>query len=743
MNVYTEFLKRKSLRKESHGVVVERSTVNKSLFPFQFALVIWACRKGRSAIFADTGLGKAAMSVEFARLIGKPALILAPLSVAKQTIWEAKKVLDYEDIRYSNDGNAKALITITNYEHTRKFNEDEYETVILDESSLLKGLDGKTRKLLTKKFRDTPYKLCCTATPAPNDIAEIANHAEFLGIMSREDMLSCFFVHRHGGNGTTGHWDLKGHAREPFYRWLSSWAMAMKRPSDLGYSDDGFILPPLTVTPHFVKTDYKPSGEMFPTRLAGITGRSEARKATLKERVSFAAELVNSISDEQWIVWCGRNDESDELRRRITGSVEVKGADSVDSKVSAIERFTAGDIRVIVTKPSIFGFGLNLQNCHRMVFVGLSDSFESYYQAIRRCYRFGQKNPVDVHIVLSEAESAIYDNVKRKEAEAIRMTEELIKNASEYEREEIAGIDEQRFEYRTDTVEHVGGAYKVMLGDSCERLKEIEDESIGLSVYSPPFMSLYAYSDTERDLGNSKTDEEFWEHYKQFIIEELLRVTMPGRHTCVHCQQIPATKVKDGFIGLKDFRGDLIRSYTEKGWIHHGEICIDRDPQAQAVRTKTKGLLFVTKDKDSSWLRPALADYILVFRKSGENREEIKCDLTNEEWIQWARPVWYDVKETEVLNTYEGKDQKDERHICPLQLGTIRRCLRLWSNKNDLVLSPFMGIGSEGYVSMELGRRFVGIELKPSYFRAAVKNIKNAYDHQEHQLDMFAEMEEE
>lgn len=735
MTAYAEFLEKKTIRQSAVGIDVDPNRINSNLFDFQRDFVRWACRKGRCAIFADTGLGKASMQVEIARLIDKPALLLAPLSVAKQTIWEAKKILNYEDISYSNDGKRKAALTITNYEHAHKFNEDEFETIVIDESSILKGLDGKTRKLLTNKFRNVTYRFCCTATPAPNDIAEIANHAEFLGIMSREDMLSCFFVHRHGSNGSVGGWDLKGHAREPFYRWLASWSMAIKKPSDLGYSDDGFILPRLEIMPHFVETDWRPDGELFAIQLQGITQRSEVRRETLEERVSFASDLVNRAPDDQWIVWCGRNDESAEMTKRISGAVEVKGSDSVDHKIDSIERFVIGDIRVLVTKPAIFGFGMNLQNCHRMVFVGLSDSFEIYYQAIRRCYRFGQKHPVVVDIVLSEAESVIYHNVKRKEAEAKKMTEELIKNAAQYEREEISGMNESRFEYSEDTVEQPG-VYKLMLGDSVERIKEIDDESVGVSVYSPPFMSLYAYSDTERDMGNSKSSEDFWKHYS-FITNEILRVTLPGRHTLVHCQQIPATNVRDGYIGMRDFRGDLIRHYIEHGWIYHGEVCLDKCPQAQAIRTKAKGLMFVQKDKDSSWLRPGLADYILVFRKPGENPVPINCDVTNEEWIQWAHPVWYGINETEVLKPAEGRDEKDERHIAPLQLETIHRCLRLWSNQGELVFSPFMGIGSEGYVAMELNRRFIGIELKPSYFKAACNNIRSMYDNQERQLDLF------
>lgn len=270
-----------------------------------------------------------------------------------------------------------------------------------------------------------------------------------------------------------------------------------------------------------------------------------------------------------------------------------------------------------------------------------------------------------------------------------------------------------------------GAGWRVMLGDSCERLAEVPNESVGLSVYSPPFASLFTYSPSDRDLGNSTSRSEFIEHYG-FIIDEVLRVTMPGRLTAVHCQQIATQKGRDGAIGLSDFRGDLIRAHVERGWIFHGEVTIDKDPQAQAIRTKATSLMFVTLNKDSSMSRPALADYVLLFRKPGDNETPIKPDCDNETWIEWARPVWYDIRETDTLNTAVAKENNDERHICPLQLPLIERCIRLWSNRGETVLSPFTGIGSEGYVAVKWRRKFVGCELKPSYWHTAVRNLQLA-----------------
>jgi hypothetical protein len=270
-----------------------------------------------------------------------------------------------------------------------------------------------------------------------------------------------------------------------------------------------------------------------------------------------------------------------------------------------------------------------------------------------------------------------------------------------------------------------GEHFHLMLGDSCERLAEVDDNSADLSIYSPPFASLFTYSPSERDLGNSKDRAQFLEHYR-FIVDHLLRVTKPGRLAVVHCQQLSTTKAMHGVVGLTDFRGDLIRAHTAAGWIFHGEVTIDKDPQAQAIRTKAHALMFQTLNRDSASSRPAMADYLLIFRKPGDNAVPIKPECDNETWIQWARPVWYGIKETNTLNTGVARDDADERHICPLQLDLIDRCIRLWSNSGETVLSPFAGIGSEGYEAVRLGRRFVGCELKPSYWRTAVTNLERA-----------------
>lgn len=427
---YREFLLGKRIMAPAVGSEVAPEDVNPILFPFQRDLVRWSIRKGRASIFADCGLGKTFMQLEFARLTGEPTLVLAPLGVTSQTVKEAEKL--GIEAAYARDQSEATKITVTNYERLDRFDASAFGTIVLDESSILKSINSKTRQALIRVFRGTRWRLCCTATPAPNDTAEIGNHAEFLGLQSRAEMLATFFVHN------DRNWLLKGHARRPFYRWLASWAMTIRKPSDLGYPDDGFSLPPLEIIPVVVPTDWKPDGQLISTGLQGITQRVEVRRATADARVAAAACLIESEPGEQWLGWCGLNAESDALAAAIPGAENVQGSDSAERKAEALLGFAGGQVRTLVTKPKVAGFGMNFQGCARMIFVGIGDSYETYYQAIRRCWRFGQTRPVKAYIVLSEPEEAIYQNVLRKEADATRVAEELIANAAEYERAELA-----------------------------------------------------------------------------------------------------------------------------------------------------------------------------------------------------------------------------------------------------------------------------------------------------------------
>jgi len=588
---------------------------------------------------------------------------------------------------------------------------------LVHNSSILKSIDGATRGILLDNFGSVPWKMCCTATPCPNDISELANHCEFLGIMSREEMLASFFVHDDEG------WRLRGHARDPFYRWLASWAMALKSPTDLGYDGSRFVLPPLSIEDVVVPTTWRRDGELFPGALKGITDRSSVRKKSAADRVSVAARLANEC-DGQVIVWCGLNEESTLATEAIDGSVEVCGNQTIDDKIERLNGFVNGRHRVLVTKPKVAGFGLNLQNAATMIFLGLGDSFESYYQCIRRSWRYGQKRPVRAIVVVTDHETEIVANVRRKETQANEMSASMIAAAREYEMQEL-GNDHGETE-RIDRAKHHGKGWALWQGDCVQEMREhVDADSIDLSVYSPPFISLYTYSATNRDVGNSRDEVTFFGHFG-FVIAELLRVTKPGRISACHVSQVPALLQRDGYIGMKDFRGKTIEAFERGGFVYHGEVCIDKDPQAQAIRTHSKGLLFTQLRKDASWIRPAMADYILVFRKPGEPADPIKPELTNDEWIEWARPIWYGIRESNTLNVAEARGAEDDRHICPLALGTIERVVRLWSNPGETVLSPFAGIGSEGYVSLKFGRKFVGCELKPLYCRTAARNLDTA-----------------
>jgi len=629
--------------------------------------------------------------------------------------------LECNVVRGQADVNRPGLY-VTNYEKLHAFQPSEWEAVVLDESSILKNQDGKTRNYLIGEWSVVPHRLCCTATPAPNDIAELGNHAEFLGVMRRGEMLGRFFV-----NDDTG-WHLKGHAREKFYEWMSTWAIVFQRPGQLGFgaTDDAFDLPPLSVESETVHVDKnafaRRSGRLFVSGLAGIEGRLHARRESLPARVERAATIIRE-SGEPWVVWCGLNNEGRELASQLPGSALVEGAMSADKKVSEMERFMGGASNVLITKVKVAGFGLNLQHCNNVMFLGISDSYEMYYQAIRRCWRYGQQRPVRVVIVSSDVEEVVLDNIRRKESEHQGVIDSMVSRASFYGTLALAGqvAPPRNNECRTDS----GDGWTLHLGDCIEQMGRLDPESVDFSVFSPPFLNLFSYSDDDCDLGNATTDDEFRAMFRH-VADGLHRITRQGRLVAVHVAQVAAKKAHDGFIGLKDFRGLAISVMQDGGFDYHGDITIDKNPQAQAVRTHSKSLLFKQLKKDASWLRPGLADYLLVFRKPGDPDVPIHPDISNEEWIKWAHPVWYGIRESDTLNAAEARTERDEKHIAPLQLPVIERAIRLWSNPGEVVFSPFAGIGSEGYVALLNNRQFVGVELKPEYYAVALKNLSRA-----------------
>jgi len=415
--------------KMSHSLPtpVDHGEIAEHLFPFQRELVKRALAAGRYALFTDTGTGKTAMQVEWARHVSAHGrvLILAPLAVANQTVAEAKKF--GVDAAYMRGDDKTTKIAVTNYEMLERFNADDFIGIVLDESSILKSYTGRTRNAIIEAFSQTQYRLAATATPSPNDHTELGNHSEFLGYKTRTEMLAEYFVH---DGGSTQNWRLKGHAKDIFWGWVLSWAAIMSKPSDLGYADDGFDLPALKTHEHVIALDQgiaRSAGFLFIPQVTSLNEQRAIRRSTISERVSKANLIAREC--DSCIVWCELNDESDEASKLIDGAVNLQGSDSLEDKERKLLGFSSGEIRVLITKPSIAGFGMNWQHCSNMVFVGPSHSFEQTYQAIRRCWRFGQEREVNVHFIRTDADGEIVKNFQRKESSHREMMSAMAKEA--------------------------------------------------------------------------------------------------------------------------------------------------------------------------------------------------------------------------------------------------------------------------------------------------------------------------
>lgn len=886
------------------------------LFEWQKVVVSWAIKQGRAALFAECGLGKTPMQLEWAdqvcRHTGGSVLILAPLAVSPQTVAEGAKFGIVVNHARSQD-DVKPGVNITNYERLDLFKPEHFAGVVLDESSILKAFTGKTRIELTNAFQRTPFRLCCTATPAPNDYTEMGQHADFLGVCSPAQMLATYFIN---DTFNTGDWRLKGHARTAFWEWVATWAACVSKPSDIGFPDDGYNLPALnlfTEMVHVDQTSQRQDGELFRNPTLSATNLHQEMRITNEARCKRVAEIVGN-STEDFNVWCNTNYESEELIRRLPYAVEVRGDDSTDLKeavakwfsgielaedeltmiakkcknmacgkkntkrtesentqaIQSIEhsieqdaelqrktKYTCESItqgteinglsepqnskhcitknaekntehalsteqksksnqsnsgvkthtskseeglrntdlqsssltqclnykedavlsvecqtqaerksshllttatqltksedfyarhvisesesfemtledwkkrlltsrKVVISKGAIFGFGLNFQSCHNSIFCGLSYSYEQLHQMLRRNWRFGQKSPVNSYIVQADTEGPILDAIREKMAKHEEMKTEM--------RQAALSLKNQThtIKMKTDINEEKGPDFTVYHGDCVRVAKEkLADESIDFSIFSPPFADLFTYSDDIADMGNCGGLDEFMVQFG-FLIYELMRVTVPGRECAVHCCDLLATKWKDGDIEFKDFSGAIVTAFRSRGWLLHSKVTIWKDPVTEMQRTKAHGLLYKTLRTDSANVRVGAPDYLLVFRKPGKNPKPI--DHTTDEipldrWQKLASPVWFDVDQGNVLNGREAREDRDERHICPLQLDVINNALTLWSAPGDTVFSPFTGIGSEGYCALQMGRKFVGAELKESYFKTACDNLKSA-----------------
>ena len=721
---YKAFLDRKAKTHPATGLpYADIGRVHNSLFGWQKAIVRWALWKGRACLFEDCGLGKTVQQLAWAQKVPGNVLLLAPLAVADQTAEEARKFGIKAEV--SRDGRVTCPITITNYEMMHRFDMSQFTGIVLDESSIIKSHMGKFRTELLAAAQSIPYRLACTATPSPNDHMELGNHAEFVGAMTRAEMLATYFVH---DGGCTSKWRLKGHAVADFWAWVATWAVMVRTPSDIGFESDAMVLPPLTTQEHIVRVETKQEGMLFALPVQSLNDQRTARRDTMSARVAKVAAMVNDTPGH-WIVWCELNAEGDALTAAIEGAVQVSGADSLDAKRAKMHAFSDGETRVLVTKPKIAGFGMNWQHCAQMAFVGLSHSFEQYYQAVRRCWRFGQERAVTVHVVSTDVEIAVLQNIKRKQAQADHMAAQMVEHMSETMKRQISGGVITNTPYQTNS--QTGDGWTVHLGDCVDVVKSLPDESIDYSVFSPPFASLYTYSHSDRDMGNCVNHAEFFEHFR-FLVSELFRTLKSGRLISFHCMDLPTSKARDGFIGLTDFRGALIKMFTDAGFILHSTVCIWKDPVTAMQRTKALGLLFKQLRKDSAMSRQGIPDYLITVRKPGANLEPITHEIGSETeipvnvWQRYASPVWMDIKPNDTLQYRSAREHDDERHICPLQLGVVGRAMELWSNPGDLVLSPFTGIGTEGHVALKKGRRFVGAELKRSYYEQACRNLAAA-----------------
>lgn len=754
---YQEFLKSKLQNVQISGFEVSEDQINPMLFKFQNACVRWALRLGKAALFEECGLGKTFQQIEWARLVseytGGKVLILAPLAVAGQTVLEAQKLGVM--VKYvCEQSEVDTAISITNYDRLHLFDTTVFQGVVLDESSILKSFMGKTKQALIRAFRQTPYKLCCTATPAPNDFVELGTHAEFLNIKTQSEMLATWFINDASNTGT---WRLKRHAQKDFWRWLTSWAVCMSKPGDLGveYDMPEFLLPELNVVECRLAAAQASidrahaEGRLIPDDSPSSTGMHKVKRESLSERVAEVRRIFDTIPNEEPVlIWCDTDYEADDLKREFPEAVEVRG--STKDKEAKLLGFANNEFRVLIVKPSIAGFGLNYQNCANQILVGVSYSFEKFYQAIRRSWRFGQENPVNVYAIYAETEGNIMVILKHKQEEFKKMQKAMNKAVQEN------GLfrDADKSQVTTGAINTVtGDNWTLHMGDCVEQIKRIPDNSVGLTVYSPPFPDIFMYTDSIRDMGNSLNDGEFQEHY-MYLLPEILRITIPGRLSVVHCVDLPSFKYKHGHTGLRDFPGEIIKAHLEAGWIYHSRVTIWKDPVVEMQRTKAHALLhknFVAKGEQ---VRQGIPDYLVVFRKpDGEGAENVKQsrelgDYVGTEpptvgeytgfnrpqndaysialWQRYASPVWFDIDQTNVLNFKLGKGTEDEKHICPLQLDVIKRAIDLWTNKGDTVFTPFAGVGSEVVSAIKMGRKAVGIELKESYFKTAIKFLKEA-----------------
>jgi DNA modification methylase len=730
---YEEFIENKKRKYTDSGFEISENELNNKLFDFQKHIVKTALKKGKYCIFSECGTGKTFMQIEWANQIlrkeNKSVLIITPLAVSLQTIQEGHK-LGVKIEKYKNQ--IAPGIYVINYEQIEKISMADFVGVVLDESGILKNFTGAYRNLIIESCRFVKYKLACTATPSPNDDLELGSHAEFIDDMTSQDMRAVFFTTEkniiHGEK-----YRLKRHAEKEFYKWISTWATVLTKPSDLGYSDVGYNLPEMEIIERHIKIDIRDNnaGLFNETAVTATTFNQELR-LTMDQRIAECLEIIKELKPtDNCIVWVKHNEEADILEKAIPGSRQVKGSDSVEKKEQNLIGFSKNEFRFLITKAKIAQFGLNYQNCHNQIFCSFDFSFESLYQAIRRSYRFGQKEKVNIFMVTTDTMENVLQAIESKKLKFDKLRDGVVKMSNEIF--DIKKAISARKELKTDN-------YKLILNDCIQELDSIETESIDYSFFSPPFGALYVFSDNPLDLSNVSGDDEFFKHF-QFLVPKLFRVIKPGRLISMHVMQSTTLLGRDGFYSIKDFRGDLIRLFQKHGFYFHAENMIRKDPKMAAIRTKNHQLMHGTTKRDSAIVRPGLADYIITFRKPGENKEPIRNNVPFDLWCKIAEPVWIDVNESDTISFRGGRSDQDEKHITATQLQPIEWLYTIWTNEGDTVLSPFMGIGSEGYKAIEMGRKFIGIELKESYYEQAIRNLEMATEKKKNESQSLFDLE--
>lgn len=718
---YNELLEKKKVHVAEVGFEIDESELNDKLFDFQKYCVKRMLKLGRGGVFAGCGNGKTPIQLEWAQKVAehehKPVLILAPLSVSRQTIQEGVK-FGYKVDRYS-EMNDNTTIAITNYEQIENIDLDRFVGVVLDESSILKNFTGHYRNALTKAFKEYRYKLCCSATPSPNDLNEIGNHSEFLNVLDSQDMRSKWFVRDEGMNN----YRLKGHAKKDFYGWIASWSIIFENPADIGFTETGklFVLPPLNFVEHQVESEPE-EGRLFAQGIVNATNLNSELRKTKKDRLELAAKIANE-TDGQVLIWIKQNEEGDMLRQLLPDAVEVRGSDKDSVKEQRLLDFADGKFKILISKAKICGYGMNFQNCGTQIFVAPDFSFENFYQQVRRSYRFGRNESVNIHLITPDSMQNAKAIIEEKQRKFEEMQREINRNVNEH----TYGLlnDYEYAEYKDDKV-------FLMKGDTTIEIKRIPDNSVDLIIFSPPFSSLFTYSNYIHDMGNNESHEDFFAQYA-FLLKELYRILKPGRLMCCHTKDLGVYKNSSGYTGMYDFTGEHTRAVLAENFKLHSKITIWTDPVLEMQRTKTQRLLYKQVTSDSSKTGIGMAEYITIFKKWEGNDEDFepvtnlnKKNFPLEVWQKWASPVWMDIKRTDVLTASEGTSMGDEKHICPLQLEVINRLVNLWSNEGEVVFTPFLGIGSEVYMAVKNNRRGIGCELKDSYFETAVRNIKKA-----------------